>query len=84
MAWWCTERAALTHLADVTGGDVRSCISTLQFLSRRSDDGPQDAGIKLQDVRGAAVGMKDKARARADGGVCSLPLPRICIVIRPG
>jgi chromosome transmission fidelity protein 18 len=43
-------------LAEATGGDIRSCISTLQFLSRKKTA----ASITVQDIHNSSVGVKDK------------------------
>lgn len=50
------------HLADMTGGDVRSCLSTLQFLARRfrHQKGKMARSISAVDVKTTSVGVKDK------------------------
>jgi chromosome transmission fidelity protein 18 len=46
-------RQALMALAEQTDCDVRSCLHTLQFLSRRTRT------VRPADIDGARVGQKD-------------------------
>lgn len=48
-----TDTRGLTALVDLTDGDVRSCLNTLQFIKSRTSE------VTEKVVRTAAVGMKD-------------------------
>ncbi|KAI8906203.1 hypothetical protein DFJ77DRAFT_477944 [Powellomyces hirtus] len=46
----------LTHLCELTDGDMRSCLNSLQFLKRKTNT------LTLDAITGADVGQKDVAR----------------------
>eukprot|EP00043_Microstomoeca_roanoka_P014073 m.138608 g.138608 ORF g.138608 m.138608 type:complete len:933 (+) comp15918_c0_seq3:100-2898(+) len=48
------DRQVLASLCELTDGDIRSCISTLQFLAQNSKQ------VTLRDLKNTSVGRKDK------------------------
>eukprot|EP00049_Salpingoeca_infusionum_P012366 m.226070 g.226070 ORF g.226070 m.226070 type:complete len:1004 (-) comp15163_c0_seq5:188-3199(-) len=68
------ERQALVQLCDLTSGDVRSCLNTLQFLATKQEStaaGGEGAGsvgagggpraITVKQLKETSIGHKDKA-----------------------
>ncbi|XP_035217441.1 chromosome transmission fidelity protein 18 homolog, partial [Stegodyphus dumicola] len=47
------EMAALTLLCEKTSNDIRSCLSTLQFIHRKQKE------LKVHDLKGLHIGQKD-------------------------
>ncbi|KFM66213.1 Chromosome transmission fidelity protein 18-like protein, partial [Stegodyphus mimosarum] len=47
------EIAALTLLCEKTSNDIRSCLSTLQFIHRKQKE------LKVHDLKGLHIGQKD-------------------------
>ncbi|OQR79279.1 chromosome transmission fidelity protein 18-like [Tropilaelaps mercedesae] len=66
------DPSALQTLAEKTGNDIRSCLSTLQFVQARKGRGGM---ISVNDINGAAVGCKDTQHSLSNviRGVFSKP-----------